>query len=28
MQADYRKMFGAFDFYVLKIAARTLFRFI
>jgi glycosyltransferase involved in cell wall biosynthesis len=28
MQADYRKMFGVFDFYVLKIAARTLFRFI
>ena len=27
MQADYRKMFGTFDFYVLKIAARTLFRF-
>jgi glycosyltransferase involved in cell wall biosynthesis len=28
MQADYRKMFGAFDFYLLKIAARTLFRYI
>jgi glycosyltransferase involved in cell wall biosynthesis len=28
MQADYRQMFGTFEFYVLKIAARTLFRFI
>ena len=28
MQAGYRKQFGSFDFYVLKIAAHTLFRFI
>jgi GT2 family glycosyltransferase len=28
LQADYRKMFGTFEFYVLKIAARTLFRFV
>jgi hypothetical protein len=28
MQADYRTMFGALDFYLLKIAARTLFRYI
>jgi glycosyltransferase involved in cell wall biosynthesis len=28
MQADYRKQFGSFDFYVLKIAARTILRFI
>ena len=28
MQSDYRKRFGAFDFYLLKILARTLFRFI
>ncbi len=27
MQTDYRKMFGTFDFYVLKIAARALLRF-
>jgi glycosyltransferase involved in cell wall biosynthesis len=28
IQTDYRKIFGTFDFYVLKIAARTLLRFI
>lgn len=28
IQADYRKMFGTFDFYVLKIAARALLRFL
>ncbi len=28
MQADYRQRFGAFDFYLLKILARTLLRFI
>jgi glycosyltransferase involved in cell wall biosynthesis len=28
MQADYRKQFGTFDFYMLKIAARTVLRFI
>jgi glycosyltransferase involved in cell wall biosynthesis len=28
MQTGYRKMFGALDFYLLKIAARTVFRFI
>jgi len=28
MQTGYRKMFGALDFYVLKIAARSLFRII
>jgi hypothetical protein len=28
LQTGYRETFGAFDFYVLKIAARTLLRFI
>ena len=28
MQAGYRETFGTLDFYILKIAARTLLRFI